>query len=55
MWVEEAGDVDEKNAQKLKDEVFGPKRIFTGLLIGAMAAGVLIVIIAGGCAFFRRD
>lgn len=53
-WIEEAGDVDDKNANDLKEKVFKQKNIFTGVLIGAMAVGVLLVAIAGGCAYFKR-
>nr|AUG84553.1 sensory neuron membrane protein [Tyrophagus putrescentiae] len=54
MWLEESGDVDQKNADELKSKVFAPKRTFTGILIAVMVLGVVLVAVAGGCVFFRR-
>lgn len=53
-WIEESGDLDDHNANELKEKIFKQKNIFQGILIGLMAAGVLLVAIAGGCAYFGR-
>lgn len=52
VWIEEAGDVDDANANQLKEEIFSKKRLITGVLIGGMALGVLFIAIAGACAYF---
>ena len=54
VWIEEGGEIDEKNAQKLKDDALTPKRTATIVLIVTMALGALLILIAGGLAFFNR-
>ena len=54
MWLEEIGHVDKANADKLRDKVFGPKKTYTGILIGDMALGALSIVVAAAIAFFRR-
>lgn len=54
MIIEESGQIDNENAQKLKDKVLTPKKVATISLIATMSLGGLLLLIAGGCAFFNR-
>lgn len=54
MIIEESGEIDDKNAQMLKDKVLTPKKWATIGLIVMMSLGALLLLIAGGCAFFNR-
>lgn len=54
MIIEESGEIDDKNAQMLKDKVLRPKKVATIGLIVMMSFGVLLLFIAGGCAYFNR-
>lgn len=53
--IEEGGEVDEKNAQKLKDQAITPKKAATIAMIVMMTLGALLMVIAGGCAVFFRN
>lgn len=52
--IEEGGEVDEKNAQMLKDKAITPKKAATIGMIVMMTLGALLLVISGGCAYFTR-
>lgn len=54
MIIEESGEIDDENAQKLKDKVITPRKTATIILIATMSLGGLLLLIAGGCAFYYR-
>ena len=47
MWIEEAGDIDEKNAQKLKDQAIIPKKVGTIFLFIMWGLGGVEIVLTG--------
>lgn len=45
LYIEETGEIDDENAQKLKDKLY-PKKVATAALIVMIVAGVLLICVS---------
>lgn len=45
LYIEETGEIDDENAQKLKDKLY-PKKVATAVLIVMIVAGVLLICVS---------
>ena len=52
-WIEESGDIDDENAEKLKDQAIRPRRLASGLLIAMMSIGGILLLVGLGLTLYK--